>query len=603
MATIRSTLSLNDKMSAPLKAINNAMHSTLSAMRAVNGNKFDQTFANAEIAIKKADEELNKFNNDVDKNTNKVTSSIGTLIKWAAILKSVKMAIDLSDETSQTTARLNLMNQSFTAQNKSLNTTKEVQDAIYVSAQKSRVGYQALSSTIASLGNQAGGSFASMQELIDFSDNINKLFTVSGMDTTAIESTMYNLTQSLSSGRLLGQDYRILKQNAPQMIQYIQDYYGVTRAELDKMVSAGKVSAQDIKKAMIKASDDINKKYKEMPVTFGQVWTKMKNVGIKAMQPILKILGMLADALEKIVDFLDSHIYILYIVAAALGALAIEYIVLQGAAIGAKIAQWALNSAMYACPVTWIILLIAALIAVLVYLWETNDKVAYWMLFAWDVLNVGLGVAVSGIKALWIGLVSVVGGVCAIILQYVQNLVNRMIDAANVGVKIANVFGANKEEFQHKTFADDFTSGYKNYISDLSTDLTDYWNANVWNKSGELNASRQERTENRNKLGSAIKSALTEAKGLVDTVDDVTGTDGSGSKAIKTTTNDDLLSDEDIQLLLDVATRDYKLNYQQVTPNITLTFGDVRETADVDSILDQVADRLEEIYDGNLEVE
>ena len=124
-----------------------------------------------------------------------------------------------------------------------------------------------------------------------------------------------------------------------------------------------------------------------------------------------------------------------------------------------------------------------------------------------------------------------------------------------------------------------------------------------WNKSGELNASRQERTENRNKLGSAIKSALTETKGAVDAVGDVTGTDGSGSKAIKTTTNDDLLSDEDIQLLLDVATRDYKLNYQQVTPNITLTFGDVRETADVDSILDQVADRLEEIYDGNLEVE
>ena len=61
---------------------------------------------------------------------------------------------------------------------------------------------------------------------------------------------------------------------------------------------------------------------------------------------------------------------------------------------------------------------------------------------------------------------------------------------------------------------------YKNYISDLSTDLTDYWNANVWNKSGELNASRQERTENRNKLGSAIKSALTEAKGIVDTVGD-----------------------------------------------------------------------------------
>jgi tape measure domain-containing protein len=603
MATIRSTLSLNDKMSAPLKAINNAMHSTLSAMRAVKGNNFDETFSKAEMAIKQADEELNKFNNDVDKNKNKINSSLGTLIKWAAVLKGIKTLVDLSDQTSQTTARLDLMNESFQAQNKSLNTTQEIQDAIYASAQKSRVSYQALSNTIASLGNQAGGAFASVQELIDFGDNINKLFTVSGMDTTAIESTMYNLTQSLSSGKLLGQDYRILKQNAPQMIQYLQQYYGVTRSKLDDMVSAGKVSAQDIKNAMIKASDDINERYKKMPVTFGQVWTKFKNTASKALQPVLKILSMVADGLEKVVDFLSSHMYILYILAAAIGALAIEYIVLNAAAIGAKIAQWALNSAMLACPATWVILIIVALVAALLYLWETNDNVAYWMLYAWDVLKVGMRVAVSGIKALWIGLVTIVGGVCAAVLQYVQNLVNKMIDAANIGVKVANAFGANKSEFEHKTFADDFTNKYTDYIKDLSSDLTDYWGKNVWDYSGQLNQSRDERTKNRAKLGSSIQNALTEAKGIVDTVDDVTGTDGSGSKAIKTTTNDDLLSDEDIQLLLDVATRDYKLNYQQVTPNITLTFGDVRETADVDSILDQVADRLEEIYDGNLEVE
>lgn len=599
MATIRSTLSLNDKMSAPLKAINNAMHSTLTAMRAVKGNNFDETFSKAEMAIKQADEELNKFNNDVDKNKNKVNSSLGTIIKWAAVLKGVKTLVDLSDQTSQTTARLDLMNESFQAQNKSLNTTQEIQDAIYASAQKSRVSYQALSNTIASLGNQAGGAFASVQELIDFGDNINKLFTISGMDTTAIESTMYNLTQSLSSGKLLGQDYRILKQNAPQMIQYLQQYYGVTRSTLDDMVSAGKVSAQDIKNAMIKASEDINKRYKKMPVTFGQVWTKFKNTASKALQPVLKILSMVADGLEKIVDFLSSHMYILYILAAAIGALAIEYIVLNAAAIGAKIAQWALNSAMLACPATWVILIIVALVAALLYLWETNDNVAYWMLYAWDVLKVGMRVAVSGIKALWIGLVTIVGGVCAAVLQYVQNLVNKMIDAANIGVKVANAFGANKSEFEHKTFADDFTNKYTDYIKDLSSDLTDYWGKNVWDYSGQLNQSRDERTKNRAKLGSSIQSALTEAKGVID---DVTGNDSTGGKALKTTTNDNLLSDEDIQLLLDVATRDYKLNYQQVTPNITLTFGDVRETADVDSILDQVADRLEEIYDGNLEV-
>ena len=73
-------------------------------------------------------------------------------------------------------------------------------------------------------------------------------------------------------------------------------------------------------------------------------------------------------------------------------------------------------------------------------------------------------------------------------------------------------------------------------------------------------------------------------------------------KAVKTTTDDKLFDSDEIQLLLDIATRDYKLNYQQITPNITVTFGDVRETADVDLVMEQVATKLEEIYDGNLEV-
>ena len=99
--------------------------------------------------------------------------------------------------------------------------------------------------------------------------------------------------------------------------------------------------------------------------------------------------------------------------------------------------------------------------------------------------------------------------------------------------------------------------------------------------------------------GFNLSDILTDIDGLGNTV----GTDGTGGAALKTTSKDDLsLKDEDIQLLLDVATRDYKLNYQKVEPNITITFGDVRETADVDNILDKVADKLEEIYDSNLEV-
>ena len=94
-----------------------------------------------------------------------------------------------------------------------------------------------------------------------------------------------------------------------------------------------------------------------------------------------------------------------------------------------------------------------------------------------------------------------------------------------------------------------------------------------------------------------------DASNIDKLLNNVTG-DRDKGEAVKTTSADkNLLSDEDVKLFIDVATRDYKLNYQQVTPNITLKFGDIRETTDVDDILNRVADELEEIFDADLDFE
>lgn len=106
-------------------------------------------------------------------------------------------------------------------------------------------------------------------------------------------------------------------------------------------------------------------------------------------------------------------------------------------------------------------------------------------------------------------------------------------------------------------------------------------------------------------LGDGISKGLESGSamsGLLDTITSVLGTDITGAPAFTMTTNDNLLSDEDIKFLLDLATRDYKLDYQQITPEITMQFGDIRETADVDEIIDVFAERLEEIYVSDLEV-
>ncbi len=141
--------------------------------------------------------------------------------------------------------------------------------------------------------------------------------------------------------------------------------------------------------------------------------------------------------------------------------------------------------------------------------------------------------------------------------------------------------------------------GKANDVKKKMSDIAKEGSKNILSKAQEYNKTRDDRVANRKNISDYIGESTTKA---LEGLNDVVGSDNSGGKALKTTTDDKLFSDEDIQLLLDVATRDYKLNYQQVTPQITLTFGDIKETADVDEILDEVADKLQEIYDGNLEV-
>lgn len=655
MATIKSTLGLNDRMSSTLKSITKAMNSTLKAMYSVQKTDIGNTFTSAAADIKVAEKAVEAFNNDLNNmnsSSNKankgLSSAITSLVGWYTVLRSMKAVMNLSDTYSNTTARINLMNDG-------LQTTAELQDEIYRAAQRSRGSYQALSDTVASLGMQAGEAFGSSKQIVAFSELLNKMFTTSGMDTTAIESVMYNLTQSLSSGKLLGQDYRILKQNAPQMIKYLQQYYDVSRAELDEMVSAGKVSANDIKKALFSASDDINAKFKKMPLTFSQAWQKFKNSSTKAFQPLLKILSQVLQSISGIFDFLAEHQYILYLIAAGIGMIVTALIIYNTYTSISTLVTNLLSTSLGILFLKFIIITAAILLVagVLLYLWNTNDTVAYWMLYAWDMLRIGaqtlkvgalgafygillaaqfMGLGVIGVcySLLWAwdmfktGLQGVVVG----ILYIFQSLHNGIIGIVNAVIDALNkIPGVSIDAAEYSNFADAALTQLQEDVVDrneelqsMVDDMTELSNSIEENKSKylasledesgktismvtEFEATRGQRTSERKKIGMDLGSATGDLSSAIkDGLKDVTGTDSSGGKALKTTTDDKLISDEDIQLLLDVATRDYKLNYQQVTPQITLTFGDVRETADVDDILDEVATRLEEIYDGNLEV-
>ena len=77
----------------------------------------------------------------------------------------------------------------------------------------------------------------------------------------------------------------------------------------------------------------------------------------------------------------------------------------------------------------------------------------------------------------------------------------------------------------------------------------------------------------------------------------------NGTTALNTTSGDKPLGEEDIQLLLDIATRDVRFEMQQVTPQIEISFtGDINSPMDIDSVSEAVVTQLEEALDSDLEV-
>lgn len=196
-----------------------------------------------------------------------------------ALANGFKMFSSASDTYVSSSARLDLINDG-------LQTQAQLQQKVYEAAQRSRAAYGDMAQSVSKLGMLAGDAFGSNDEIIRFGELMNKAFVVSGADTSEMQAGMHQLTQAMASGRLQGDEYVSIMENAPLLAQAIADSLGVTRGELKELSSDGAITSDVIKKALYDAADDIETKFKSMPITFSQAMTMIKNAGMKAFEPL-----------------------------------------------------------------------------------------------------------------------------------------------------------------------------------------------------------------------------------------------------------------------------------------------------------------------------
>ena len=299
-----------DLQSATAEGINagqmEQVHSALNEMNssaaqfASQLNNVDNASAQIPPHLRQAGDEQNHFNSELSQGSNhadklikKITGFIGAYAGWQAGQK----VLELSDTMTSTTARIDMMNDG-------LKSTEEVMDRIYASAQDARGGYIEMASVVAKLGNNAKDAFSSTDEIINFANLVQKQFAIAGASTEEASNAMLQLTQALGSGVLRGDELNSIFEQAPNLIQNIADYMGKPIGSIRDMASEGMLTADIVKNAMFAASDEVNEQFNNMPMTFSQAATGIKNAAIVAFQPFLDMLGRITqtDAFQTVAD-------------------------------------------------------------------------------------------------------------------------------------------------------------------------------------------------------------------------------------------------------------------------------------------------------------
>lgn len=778
MAEIRSRISLEDAMSGRLGQISNSLNIMIGHMETANATtrqlesslnsaisssitssisglsqEMQRVAQNTEVMSTNIERALTRISSGASRATENV-GIFGRMFKGAfgqyflaelmseavwrvaeALFQVPGAVIDLADEFASTQARIGLI-------------TDDVQglsDAIYQASLRSRGSYATMTDTVAKLGLTARNAFKSTEEIVPFVENIQKLFAIGGTDTEHQKFALMQLQQALGSGKLQGDEFRSIAENAPMLEQIISKYMGVTQGELKDLAKDGEITASVMRNAMLGATDEIEAKFKNMPRTFGQNMQLLGTIAFNAFTPFWQQLSAIADspAMNQIFDgfymgvtlagkalaglvnnirwfvgvigqaytatkdfinpfvggllttigllaifktsliavsaisFLSGGIRTLITMIQLLptaislirslglaqalasmsalemwGSLILPIGLILGAiylivdAFGAwqTVAEYALSfligalmTAFYTVTVlagAWLVwngLKFIGTLYELAYagaVLVTNSYLAVMYIRtlavagAQAVLNaiismnplpfliglifvvisafVGWQVASNGLRNTLVSVFSEIASAIASAINFIIDKINGLISAFNAVKSASNeIFGTGFSTTGEISWRAD-TYAWKSAGASFGNSVADF----IENPMGSIQEA----------MGNVMPSSVMSGAGGYDfgaipPMDSLggAGKEGKAPKPVKVKggkldkDQQITLAEENLQLITDLARKEVILNYQQLTPQVTITMGDIRETADVDTVIDRLETRLTELYDGSLQ--
>ena len=626
--SIATTMAIRDQMTQTLnrmerytRQLNAALRETGVITEGANpGEAYDRTSA----SILRAADQVDRFNDQqaqAERQAQAVGSAwskVGGYVKSAAAAFGVSKLVGLSDTIAGNRARLGLIVDDG-------GSVAELENKIFASAMRSRAAYTDVAESVSKLGLLAGKAFGSNDEIIAFTELMNKNFALSGADQATKSAAMRQLTQAMGSGRLQGDEYVSITENASLLANAIEDYMRNVQGAKGSMkdwASEGLLTADVIKAAMFNTADEVEKRFEGTPMTWAQVGTLAANMAIKALDPLLSAINWLANNIRIIgplVLGLGGAFAVFQIAAhwtaiaeAVTGAyhfavnlLSIGFGVLSGSSAAASAAVFTFNSALLASPITWVVMGVLLLVGVLFAAVAAFNKLTGASVSAVGVIGaifavLGAHLANTFLIPLWNGFAAVanffgnvfrdpVGAVkvlfydmCLTVLGYIRNLAEGIEGLINriPGMEVDITSGMDRlysklEDASAKVKSE---SEWVEYVK--SKDFIDYGDAA---KAGyDFGVGIKEKVAG---LFGGDDTGIN-WEGLQQGVADIAANTGAMAGEVN-------IADEDLKFMKDVAEMRYVQNFITLTPTVSMD-ARISERVDVNEVVSSIAQVLED---------
>ena len=637
MAGISTTLTLHDKFSNTINKGINGVNRMLKTMRELDVQTIKmapaKVFTAATTAIDKTIKELKEFNQkqqEAAKKTKGIVdgwTDIKDAIVGAATAYGAMEVINLSDRLTSTTARIGLMIDTEKGED-----VEGVSAKIMEAAQRSRSAYLDMADAVAKLGLNAGAAFDSTDETIAFMEQVNKMFVIGGASAQEQSDAMTQLTQAMASGVLRGDELNTILDAGPQIAREIEKYMGIAEGKIKTVAEEGKITADVVKNALFAAAGRTDAAFDDMPQTFAQAATRIKNYALMTFDDVLKsinqflnsgtgqaminfIMGMINviavgvqtifSIIGSIGDFIQQNWTFIMPLLVALAS--IVGVVLVNAFWGwARAAAVAgIKSLVAMLPLIKIGLVIAAAIGIIVIacnlMGVTFDQVAGFIGGVLYSLYAVFYNIIAYIWERWRGFVEFFANVFNEPVYSVKklfvSLANDILDTVKkIAGAIDAVFGSNLSgavsglQSDMSDWLGEMPDSYKVTKSMEMKSIGEYWNKGKEAGEGFSNKLADKFGDISSKLNGDefnYQSMLGTNSQYMPNIDKV----GEVGK-IKQDVN---IAEEDLQLMKDVAEMRYVQNFVTLTPTVAMQ-ASISEKVDVNNVIGEIERRLEEEF-------